>query len=188
MQEPIEKSRRAMEEEFFARQNKDLLRKLKAEQLRTESYQELTRMSGIKDRNVLDRLLNTGISASTLVALANVPLVLIAWADGVMNPAERTCILEALENQGLDPAHSSYDLMAFWLNSPPGAKLFDTWKAYVQGLREAMDRSSFELLKLDILHRTMIVAESAGGFLGLGSKISGSERERYRQLEEAFAG
>ncbi len=187
MQNTPDKSRRALEDEFFARQSQDLMRKLKEEQLRMESFQQLALMSGIKDKDVLERLLNTGITASTLFALSYVPLVLMAWADGVMDPIERSAILKVLEEKGLDNKHPSYHLIVFWLQTPPSEKLFETWKAYVQSLKATMDSSSFEQLKLDILHRTLAVAESVGGFLGLGSKISSSERERYRQLEAAFA-
>jgi len=50
-----------------------------------------------------------------------------------------------------------------------------------------MDQNSYETLKLHIMQRTRSVAESAGGFLGIGSKISASERAQIAQLESAFS-
>ncbi len=186
-QDNRESGRRALEEEFFARQNQALIQKLKEEKTRAETLEQLSRFSGIKDEEILGQLMSTGLTASTIVALTYVPLVLTAWADGTIDTEERAAILKAVAEQGIDANNPAYELIQSWLGAAPGPRMFETWKAYIKGLRETMDHDSYATLKLHILQRTRSVAESAGGFLGLGSKVSASERALIVQLENAFS-
>lgn len=184
--EKKESTHRSLEEEFFARQNQELIQKLRAEKSRAETKVQLSQYSGIKDDAILESLLNQNMQASTLVALTFVPLILTAWADGSIEVAERNAILKAMAEQGIDPTHPAYDLLQIWLNESPEPNLFEIWKTYVKGLSQSMDRASFDSLKNHIMQRTRTVAEAAGGYLGLGSKISTSEKEQIALLEKAF--
>jgi len=184
--EKKEGSGRSLEEEFFARQNQELIQKMRAEKGRAETKTQLSQYSGITDDSILESLLNHNIQPSTLVALAFAPMVLTAWADGAIEPAERNAILKAMAEQGIDAKHPAYELLAGWLKESPDANLFETWKTYVKGLSQSMDRKAFQDLKTHIMQRTKAVAEAAGGYLGLGSKISTLEKEQMAQLEKAF--
>jgi hypothetical protein len=44
-----------------------------------------------------------------------------------------------------------------------------------------------QALKQDLLGRARVVAEAAGGFLGLGTRISSAEQAVLTELEQAFA-
>jgi hypothetical protein len=180
-------ARRSLEEEFFARQNQELLQKLRVQKNREESKAQLSQYSGIKDDAVLEHLLNQNIQPSTMVALALVPLVLTAWADGVMDPQERKAILQAMNEYGIDAQHPAHELLQSWLTEMPNSSLFETWRTYVKGLAQSMDPNSFDKLKIQIMQRTRAVAEAAGGLLGLGSKISPAEKEQLTRLEAAFS-
>lgn len=179
-------SGRSLEEEFFARQNQELIQKLKAEKSRAETKTQLSQYTGIKDDAVLESLLNQQIQPSTVVALSFVPLVLTAWADGAIEPAERNAILKATAEQGIDANHPAYELLSTWLEQAPDSHLFETWKTYVKGLGQSMEPGTFQNLKTHIMQRTRAVAESAGGYLGLGSKVSAQEKEQMAKLESAF--
>ncbi|HYX36380.1 MAG TPA: hypothetical protein VE954_25015 [Oligoflexus sp.] len=184
--EKKESSGRSLEEEFFARQNQELMQKLRAQKTRAETKTQLSQYSGIKDDSVLESLLNQNIQPSTLVALTFVPLILTAWADRTMETAERNAILKAMAEQGIDVNHAAYELLSDWLKEAPGPHLFETWKTYVKGLGQTMERTAFLNLKTQIMQRTRSVAEAAGGYLGLGSKVSAIEKEQMTQLENAF--
>lgn len=179
-------SGRSLEEEFFARQNQELIQKMRAEKSRAETKTQLTHYSGITDDSVLESLLDQNIQPSTLVALAFAPMVLTAWADGAIETAERNAILKAMGEQGIDANHPAYELLASWLKESPHANLFETWKAYVKGLSQSMDPNAYKSLKTLIMQRTKAVAEASGGYLGLGSKVSALEKEQIAQLEKAF--
>ena len=80
---------RALEDSFFFQKDKELLGKLKQVSERNTEKSELKQASGISDDAVLEDLLDAGINAKTAASLSLVPLVLVAWADGVIQRQER---------------------------------------------------------------------------------------------------
>ena len=75
--------------------------------------------------------------------------------------------------------------MEKWLENRPGDELVLTWKGYVAALRDHLPEPAFAALREDILARTRTVADSAGGFLGLG-RISKEKKELLARIEEAL--
>jgi hypothetical protein len=178
--------RKALEESFFAKENERLRQALKQKEAIQAKREALAQASGIKDDAVLDELLKLDIGADTLAALTLVPLVEVAWADGGMDDKERSAILSAAEQSGLHKDSPSYALLQGWLRTQPQAKLLIVWKDYVASLSQALGGDAKARLRQDILGRARSVAEAAGGFLGLGSKISSSEQAMLGELERAF--
>ena len=66
------------------------------------------------------------------------------------------------------------------------AELLAAWKSYVAALSEALSQEALTDLKNDLLGRAKLVAEAAGGMLGLGNKISKSEQAMLDELAQAF--
>src|SRR4029453_17743740 len=77
--------------------------------------QELSLASGITDRAVLRLLADLEVSSSVVAALALVPLVEVAWADGELAPEERASVLRASEAQGIRPGSRAHGLLASWM-------------------------------------------------------------------------
>ncbi len=179
--------RKALEESFFAKENERLRRALKQKESMQAKKEALAQACGIKDDAVLEELLNLDIGADTLAALTLVPLVEVAWADGSMDDRERGAILAAAEQSGLHKDSPSYGLLQAWLRAQPQAKLLIVWKDYVASLSRALGDDAKAKLREDILGRARSVAEAAGGFLGLGSKVSSAEQAKLRELEKAFS-
>ena len=73
---------KALEDEFFRKENERLIAKLRELKAKEATREELSRISGITNTAILDRLIQPGIHAETLVALSIVPLAEVAWADG----------------------------------------------------------------------------------------------------------
>ncbi|MBC7531202.1 MAG: hypothetical protein H7318_06455 [Oligoflexus sp.] len=181
-----EEGRRALEEEFFARLNFELKEKLLAEMSRKEAIQELSVASGIKNEKVLGILLDAQITPATLQALSLVPLVRVAWADGEIDGKEQEAVLKAAADLGIDTNHPGYDALKSWLTEAPSDTLFNTWRIYLRELGMTMDKDDFAQVRTEILERAERIAQSAGGFLGLGSKISAAERSELDKIDEAF--
>lgn len=174
----------ALENEFFVRENAKAVEALRAKLAADVSREALAEASGIAEASVLDALVEAGITAETLAALSLVPLVAVAWADGKLDPGERDAIERAAGGANLSADHQA--LLAEWLGAAPGAGLLDAWKAYIAALREGLDADALGALRQKIVGGARSVAESAGGFLGLGNKISDSEAAVLADLEACF--
>jgi hypothetical protein len=178
--------RKKLEEEFFARHNQQLLQQLRASTAQ-EKREALAAASGITDATVLEQLAAIDLTSETVAALALVPLIEVAWADGRLDEKERSALLAAAAQSGLSKGSASYQLLEEWLEERPSPQILAAWKAYVADLSRTLDDQAKEALKRDLLGRARMVAEVAGGFLGLGNRISSAEQAMLTQLEQAFA-
>ena len=175
---------RALEELFFARESEKFNQSRQEKDVAENRKAALSAASGISDDTVLDQLIALGISSDTLAALALVPLVEVAWADGDMDEGEGKAILSAAEDSGLSAEGAA--LLDEWLVIQPGSSILAAWKTYVNALTGNMDAVTRDKLKRELLSRARAVAESAGGILGIG-KISKEEENKLEELAEAFS-
>ena len=178
--------RRALEEEFFRKENEKLRQQLRAKMESQKHREGLAKASGISHPEVLDHLVKLGLDAETVIALGLVPLIDVAWADGKMDEKERLAVLSAAREKGVDDASPAGLLLAGWLSAPPAPKLRQAWIDYVRALCQKLDAKEQAELRDDLLGRARAVAEAAGGFLGLGSKVSSREQQELARLEAAF--
>lgn len=177
--------RRALEESFFHQRDQELLAKLRAQNSQEAEKQALSAACGITDERVLQELIDADIRGETVAALALVPLVAVAWADGEMDARERKAVLSATESEGIGPASVSYQLLERWLDRPPSPALMAAWKDYVHVLHEKFAPPAFEAFRSDVLGRARNVARSAGGVLGVAA-VSAAEQKVLDELEAAF--
>ena len=111
----------------------------------------------------------------------------VAWADGSVDDNERDAILAAAEAAGLARESASGRLLDGWLTQRPDREVLSAWKEYVEALCATLTDDGKNALKRDLVGRARSVAEAAGGFLGLGSKVSKSEQDMLDELERAFS-
>jgi hypothetical protein len=179
--------KKALEESFFAKENAKLLARLREEEQRKEAKAGLAGVSGIRDEALLEKLAELEMGPDTWVALSLVPLVEVAWADGTVEPKERRAVLAAAEAGGVSSGSPSYELLERWLARRPDARLLETWGEYIVDLCTQLSPAERHALREQILGRARSVAEAAGGFLGLGNKISPEEEAVLVELDKAFA-
>ena len=178
--------RKSLEDEFFSKENQRLLDALRKKEAAEARKDALSAASGIDNADVLDQLDQHDIEPQTVAALAVVPLVVVAWADGQLEEKERLAVIAGAEAAGIQVGSPSHVLLGSWLEQPPADRLLEVWKDYVAALCKTLDRSAAQVLKKDILDRARGVAAAAGGFLGFGSKVSDVERAVLDELEAAF--
>ncbi len=175
-----------MEDLFFAEKDQELLEKIREEIGAKESRDALQSASGISDAAVLDALIESGIKPETLTSVALIPLVAVAWSDNKMEDAEVTAILQAADVAGITTGSASYHTIEAWLSRKPGHDLLDAWKSYIGSLKSTLDEVALTQLKTSIIGRAEHVAKASGGFLGLGHRVSDSERKVLDELTQAF--
>jgi hypothetical protein len=179
---------RALEDAFFARQERELLEKLRDAD-RTRSHAEaIAAASGIRDEAVLRQITALGLGAETVAALALVPLALVAWADGSLDSKERAAVMDAAREGGVASGSEAARLLDTWLATPPGAELKAAWRGYAAALSANLDDAARATLRRETVGRARRVAEAAGGVLGLGRKVSEAEERVLNELDAAFAG
>lgn len=182
----FESRARALEDQFFHQKDQQLLDKFRANLEAKEATDALASSSGINDSELLSTLVAMNIRAETLASLSLLPLVAVAWADGKMEEGERAAILKAADERGLNSESAGFSMVQAWLENKPEPELFVVWREYVGALGESMDPASFAKLRDEVLAQAKSVAEAAGGFLGLVSKISPVEQTKLDELSEAF--
>jgi hypothetical protein len=182
----LNRDAKALEDAFFAEQNRKLLEQLQEKARTAERREMLKRALEVDDDALLDRLIELDMNVESVVAFGLVPLVEVAWADGEIQNAERKAILDALASKGAEPGGIAYRLVDNWLSHKPEPELLNAWRQYAAAVGEALEPERRDALKRAVLGQTRAVAEAAGGFLGLGSKISDAEQAVLDELEWAF--
>jgi hypothetical protein len=181
----LEDRRKALEEAFFAEHNKKLLQKLQENAAKVARKEAISKVIDICDDAILDQLVEAGLCCETVVALQLIPLLEVAWADGTIQKEEHDAILRAAEEHGVGKDTVAHELLEGWLSRPIDAKVMQTWKGFIQALKEQIDTDAYTSMKNDAMTLAHKVAEAAGGFLGL-SKVSAKEKAMLEELEAAF--
>ncbi len=175
----------ALENAFFRKQEAKQIDKMR-EKLHGENTKAgLADASGMTDDHVLEHLVELGLTGETVSALALVPLVEVAWADGAVQQKEREAIMKAAEGKGFAPDSPSGHLLESWLEHDPGQALFHAWNDYVNALSEVLKPEQRANLKSQIVGFARAVAASAGGFLGIKT-VSKEEEAALDKIGAAF--
>ena len=175
-----------LEDLFFLENDKKLIENLKKMKQMKETKENLSRVSGIHNDKVLEKLVKLEIHPETLASIAIIPLVEVAWADGKIDKKESDAILHGAENAGFVKDSIDYVLLERWLQHKPDKKLLEAWKHYIHGLCEKLNSEEKESLETEIFSHACDVARASGGFLGIGSKISDSEQAVIDEMKKAF--
>ena len=134
---------------------------------------------------IVSALVDAGIEVDTIAALSLVPMIAVAWADRKIDAAERDAIIKAAIEHGLQEGSKSFQLLEQWLETAPDDALVTHWTDYIAALQETMPPAQHRKLGEEVIGCARKVANSAGGFLGIG-KISDAEEAMLNRLKEPF--
>jgi hypothetical protein len=161
-------------------------RKLRSEIKKTKNILEVfSKISGIKNEAILEKLLTLGVQPDSIISLSLVPLILVAWADGEIQKKERKLIIKFAETAGFVRKGINREVLEKWLFHKPNDILFEAWKNYVKGLMECLSTEERIHLQHEIMSHAKAVAQAHGGFLGLNI-ISEAEKETLDKLENVL--
>lgn len=178
--------KKGLEESYFAKQNEAIRQQLRLQAESRARKETLVTVSGITDEAVLERLLALNIDSEKLAVFSLLPLVIMAWADGEIDAKERQAIISEAYETGLSEQDPGYRLLEQWLVERPDPDLFAAWKAYIAALAATQSAEARKVLKSELLRRVMGIANATGGFLGLGNKVSSTEKSVLVELERAI--
>ncbi len=178
--------RKSLEEEFFARQNAKLKEQLKEKLDREKVRSELREAYPNMSPEVLDRLIDHGFDAEAAAALWLVPLALVAWADGSLSDREREAILRAADQHGIPSGSKAYVRLEEWIAARPSDHLESLWRGYVAAACRDLPAADLARMRDGVIGLATEVAKAAGGFLGLGSRISPEEQTVLDRVGAVF--
>lgn len=177
--------RRNLEDAFFKERDKVLIENLQKIKMMKETKDTLSRVSGIRNDAVLEKLVTLGVRLETLASLALVPLVEVAWADGSISAKEASAVLAAADKNGMKKDGIEGEILREWLANKPPNDLIEAWIHYIQALCAKLTCEEKTALKNDLVGNARAVAEASGGILGIGA-ISKQEKATLEKLEKAF--
>jgi hypothetical protein len=176
----------ALIDAFCQEQDQKLRKAFRERMEKMDRRAQLTAVSGIRDEAVLDRLIDLKIEPETMAAIAIVPLVAVAWADGKVQEEEGKAIVAAAQAAGIQPQDGRYPMLEHWMNKRPTAQLIEAWEHYIKDVCRRLSKQEVEELKHDVLSLARRVGQAAGGFLGIGNRMSAAEQVVLDRLEKAF--
>lgn len=174
---------RALEDAFFHKVDVELLKQLRSQMHSGQDVETLAEKSGIRDPDLLQTLLDLGITAENLLVLWLVPLTQVAWADGSIDLNERKAVEAAVAEQGFAADGPAWRLLESWLDHPPSEDVLEAWREYAVALLQHTNPDQRVQLKHELLNRARDVAQAAGGALNLGG-VSRAEEAVLRQIED----
>lgn len=183
----LDDRRRALEEQYFQKADQQAVEKLKAEAAKTHSKDELQRLTGINNEQVLSALSALQLGGAATLVMSLFPIVEVAWADGKIDEKERTVIADLARTIGLEKDSPAHGYLTRWLDEKPEASWHGLWVEYVKALSSQMKADDKTMLKATVLGRARVVAEASGGFLGVAFAVSAAEQKVLDALEQAFA-
>lgn len=178
---------KTLEDAFFAKENARLLQQMRDRAKQQERRAAMREVVRVNDDALIDHLIELGLEPQTVLALQLVPLAAIAWADGQIEPRERDAVLKAAASQGVSSDSVAGQMLNNWLLQQPGAELIDAWKRQMRALWPSLSPKERDEIRASALERARSVAEAAGGFLGLTSRISPQEKAVLDDLAQTLA-
>ncbi len=186
MERALNRRRQALETVFFLKQDAVLREQQRLLEHKKHTRKTMAAISGINNERIIEELMALEVSPADVAALAMAPLVAVAWADGTVQDNERRAVLAAAAANGIVEKTAAFAVLEAWLKHRPPKKLMVAWKHYCAGICEALSPADRSALKAALLERARSVAEAAGSFLGLTTKVSPAERDVLAQLSAAF--
>jgi hypothetical protein len=178
---------KTLEDAFFAKENARLLQQMRDRAKQQERRAAMREVVRVDNDGLIDHLIELGLEPQTVLALQLVPLAAIAWADGKIEPRERDAVLKAAASQGVPPESVAGQMLNSWLVQRPSAELVDAWKSQMRALWPSLSQKERDEVRASGLERARSVAEAAGGFLGLTSRISPEEKAVLDDLAQTLA-
>lgn len=171
-----------LETEYFHKKEQELIDQLRKRQDRLKERQELSEALGVEDQEILSILHEMGYTRDTVQVLHLVPLIQTAWASGSVTPGEREMVLRLSEWRGVTPESAAWRQLTAWLDERPTDEFFLQTLRIIRRLFDSQTTQQRVAGRTDLISFCIRIANTSGGFLGVGSKISDGEKMALEQI------
>lgn len=177
----------SFEEGYFRTKDAELVDKLRKVFEAKRDKDELSKATGIKNDEVLDRLMNVNIRGEMLTVFKLYPLVEIAWADGSFDKSEGDVVIAAAIKNGIPEGSAGLERVKEWLRRGPNADARAAWYMYAAELRSVLSPAELDAFRNDLLKMAKQVAETSGGVLNMFFTVSSDEQKVLAKITEALS-
>ncbi|MEW4451543.1 hypothetical protein AB1L30_02550 [Bremerella sp. JC817] len=172
---------------MFVKQNEELWSRLREQIAEEQRVDELSKAIGIDDKELIQSLLDMGITARSMAALTMYPMVSVAYADGILGIEERDLIMKMAGEWNMKPGDPGFEVLNDWLSSGPTEDGLATWQKYMQAILAQMNPQQVAEMKECIMKRSRAVAMAVGDVLGrFGDRTNKAEDARLAEIEATF--
>lgn len=177
--------KRDLEEEYFRKQDQELIERLRRASEADQARRELGARSGLTDPDLLHDLEHLGFTPDTLSLLPLVPILQVAWAEGGVSNAERKLIVDVARNRGIAEGSPADHQLSEWLAHRPPQDVFARAGRLIAAMLAAGSTETHDLTTDDLVKYCESIAAASGGILGVG-RISAEERAALTQIQAAL--
>jgi hypothetical protein len=178
---PLGGKKRTHEEDYFRKQDQELIDKMRRAAAVAQSRQELGEKTGLHDPSLLNDLEALGFAPDTVSLLPLVPLIQVAWAEGGVSGAERSQIEALARKRGIAEGSAADIQLSDWLSARPREEIFAGATRLIRAMLAAGSAETRDLTADDLVKYCENIAAASGGVLGIG-KVSAEERAALAQI------
>jgi hypothetical protein len=177
---------KSLEDAFFKERDRKLAENIKNRLNAEEQQRVLSYSLGLTEELAAKGIaqLQSGVEVAAVMAL--LPMVEVAWCDGKVESAEKGAVLRGAAEVGLEFESPLYKFLQSWLDHRPSTAALEAWHTYVKAFVNLVEPATAAKVKEHVMGRSERVAKAAGGFLGMGNKISAAEQACLNNLAKAF--
>ena len=172
---------RKREDEYFRRQDRDLIEKMRRASAAAQERMALETQTGIHDPAMLQQLQELSFTPGTIPLLPLIPVLQVAWAEGGISTAERTAILALARSRGIEAGSEADHQLAAWLEQRPSADTFRKATRLIAAVVDHPGEGLQDVTADDLLKYCEQIAHASGGIFGIGA-VSAEERTALEQI------
>jgi hypothetical protein len=178
----LEDRRRASEDDYFRKKDRELVEKMRAAAAAEHASSELRAKTGLTDPALLKELADLGFTPDTIAVLPLVPIIQMAWAEGI-SPAERSMLVAFARERGIAAGSAADQKLSELMARQPADEVFASATRLIRAMLDT--GASGDVSADDIIKYSESIAAASGGILGIG-KISSEERATLATIVAAL--
>lgn len=181
----MEEIKNAPENEYFYPKDLELIEKMRMRARLEADQNQMGKILAVADKQVLRELQKMGFNRKTVRLLYFVPLIQVAWSEGMITGFELRKIIEiARLDKRLRKAQ--FEQLLNWINNKPTDDFFTASLKIIRIMLESLDDAEKAESKKDLISYCTAVARASGGLLGLGNRISDIEKNQIEKIAGAL--
>jgi len=176
------------EDEYFHRQDAELMEELRKRDAAEEEHRQMAEASQIEDRKILEALERLGFTHTTVILLPLVPLVELAWIDGSVSSVERDRILALAAERAVNEYTPAYPQLIAWLDQCPSPGFFEGTGRAMEAVFESLPANERKARADALVQACTEFASASCARFGWTSRICAAKRELLREISRRLGG